>query len=251
MFKKQTKVEVVRISVFVFLSKFINMIVLFLPLKILFVLSGINDMQPVEDIEIEGSQNILSLQGIENTIGRDVYIGSMIGIIAALFVLNVVLQIYKVKLLNRQATLIEKKKYEFRGLEKSHQVILKTYAPFCQLLGDILLILTILIILFLLNIHYALFYLGVIFIYGVIVEQWAFPAHQTKLMKKLGIGSKEFINVTDILIFLILFMGIVAVVLNTDMVVIIAILMLILVRLGNGALKSFFSCQIKLRQNYL
>jgi hypothetical protein len=35
------------------------------------------------------------------------------------------------------------------------------------------------------------------------------------------------------------------------MVIIVALLMFILVRLGNEALKSFFSCQIKLRQYYL
>jgi len=237
MFKKQTKVEIIKISVLVFLSKFISMIVLFMPLKILFVLSG--------------AKNIQFLQDIENNIGRDVYIGAMIAVISVLFLVNVVLQIYKVKLVNRQTVIIEKKKYEFRGMEKSHDVILKTYAPFCQVLADILLVLIISTILVLLNVHYAIFYLGVILVYGVIIEQWAFPTHQTKLMKKLNIGSKEFIKVTGILLYLILFMGIVAVVLNTDMVVIIAILMLILVRLGNGALTSFFSCQIKLRQHYL
>jgi len=237
MFKKQTQIEVIQIAVLAFLTKFINMIVMFMPLKILFVLSG--------------SKNIGFLHDIETSIGRDVYIGAMIVIISVLYFLNVVLQIYKAKLVNRQAAIIEKKKYIFRGADKSHKVISKTYASFCQLLADILLVLIVATILFLVNIYYALFYLGVILVYGVIIEQWAFPNHQTKLMKKLKIDSKQFIQITGILLYLILFMGIIAVVLNTDMVVITAVLMLILVRLGNGALKSFFSCQIKLRQHYL
>jgi len=237
MFKKQTKVEVIKISVLVFLSKFINMIVMFMPLKILFVLSG--------------SKNIPFFQDIENNIGRDVYIGGMIAIITVLYFINVVLQVYKEKLVKRQTVMIEKKKYEFRGMETSHKVISETYASFCQVLGDMLLILLVATVLFLLNVHYAIFYLSVILVYAAIIEQWAFPLHQTNLMKKLNIDSKLFIQVTGILLYLILFLGIIAVVLNTDMVVIVAILMLILVRLGNGALKSFFSCQIKLRQHYL
>jgi len=237
MFRKQAKIEVIKIAVLVFLSKFINMMVMFIPLKMLFVLSG--------------SINIPFFQDIENDIGRDVYIGAMIAIITILYILNVVLQIYKAKLVKRQIVMIEEKKYEFRGIEKSHKVISDTYASFCQVLGDILLILLVTTILFLLNVDYAIFYLYVILGYTLIIEQWAFPAHQTNLMKKLNIDSKVFIQVTGILLYLILFLGIVAVVLNTDIVIIVAILMLILVRLGNGALKSFFSCQIKLREHYL
>jgi len=237
MFKKQTRIELIKISFLAFLSKFINMVVMFMPLKVLFVLSG--------------SKNIQFLQDIENTIGRDVYISGMISIITILYFLNVVLQIYQVKLNNRQESGIEEKVYKFRGLDKSYKVISKTYEPFCQVLASLFLILIISIILFLLNAQYAIFYLGIIFVYGVIIEQWAFQTHKTKLMKKLNIDSKQFIKITGILLYLILFMGIIVVVLNTDMVVIVAILMLILVRLGNGALKSFFSCQIKLRQYYL
>jgi len=237
MFKKQTKVEVKKISILVFVSKFISMIVLFMPLKILFVLSG--------------SKNIQFLQNIENNIGRDVYIGAMIAIISVLFLLNVVLQIYKVKLVNRQVAMIDKKEYEFRGMGKSYKVIVKTYASFCQVLADMLLLLLVGSILFMLNVQYGIFYLAAVFVYGVVIEQWAFPTHQTRLMKKLNIDSKQFIQVTSTLFYLILFMGIIAVVLSADIAIIIAILMLILVRLGNGALTSFFSCQIKLRQHYL
>lgn len=237
MFKKQTRIELLKISFLAFSGKFINMIVMFMPLKVLFVLSG--------------SKNIQFLQDIENSIGRDVYIAGMISIISILYFLNIVLQIYEVKLINRQESGIDKKEYKFRGQAKSFKVISKTYAPFCQVLASLFLILIISIILFVLNVQFAIFYLSVIFVYGVIMEQWAFQTHKTKLMKKLNIDSKQFIKITGILLYLILFMGIIVVVLNTDMVVIVAILMLILVRLGNGALKSFFSCQIKLRHHYL
>jgi hypothetical protein len=237
MFKNQAKVEIIKISVLIFLSKSINMIVMFIPLKILFVLSG--------------SKNISFFQNIENNIGRDFYIGGMIAIITVLYFINVVLQIYKGKILKRQAGMIEKKKYEFRGINKSHKVISKTYASFCKVLGDVVLTLLVVMTLFLLNVHYAIFYLSVILVYTVVIEQWAFPIYQTNLMKKLNINSKLFIQVTSIMILLILFLGIIYVVLNTDMVIIVALLMFILVRLGNDALKSFFSCQIELRQHYL
>jgi hypothetical protein len=237
MFKKQTKIDIIKISILIFLTKFINMIVMFLPLKILFVLSG--------------SKNISFLYDIENYLGRDFYIGIILAIVIVLYLLNVVLQIYQTRLVKSQKIIIDKKKYEIRGMEKSHEVISKTYLSFCQVLAGIMLVMLVFTALLLLNIHYAIFYLSVVTVYFVILEQWAFPIHQTKLMKKLNIDSKIFIHVTGVLLYLILFLGLMVVVLNEDVTILIAVLIIILVRLGNGALSSFFSSQVSLRKHYL
>jgi len=237
MFKKQAKLEIIKISILVFLTKFINMIVMFLPLKVLFLLSG--------------SKNISFFYDIEKRIGRDFYIGTIIAIVIVLYLLNVVLQIYKTRIVKRQKIMIEKNKYEFRGMVKSHKVISKTYVSFCQVLGDIMLVLFVFIALLLLNVHYAIFYSSMVLVYFVILEQWAFPIHQTKLMEKLNIDAKIFIHVTGVLLYLMLFLGLIVVVLTEDMTILIAVLIIILVRLGHGALNSFFSSQINLRKHYL
>ena len=237
MFKQQTKLSVIRIATLIFLTKFINMVVMFMPFKILLLLTGFG--------------NISFLQNIENSIGREVYIGIMIVIIASLFFLNLVFHIHQARLVKMQKLAIEKKKYEFRGMQKSYKVISSTFEPFCRVIGDIFLVLLVATILLLVNVVYALFYISMVLIYIVISEQWVFANHQTRLLKKLKIDSKLFIRITGILFFLIFFLGIIALVLKTDMLILLTILMLLLVRLGNGALQSFFSSQIKLRQHYL
>jgi hypothetical protein len=236
-FKVDAKIEVVKIVTLVFLSKFINMVVMFLPLKVLFLLSG--------------SKNISFLYDIETKIGRNAYIGSMIAILSILYILNIILQIYKAKLVNRQPTRISKQNYTFGNIVKPYKVVCSTYAPFCQILADMLLVCFVATILFLINFYYALFFVLVVIMHSIVIEQWAFSNHQTNFMLKLKIDSKQFIYITSILLYLIFFIGIVAVVLNTNMGLIAAVLMLVLARLGNSALKSFFSCQIKLRQHFL
>ena len=210
---------------------------MFMPLKMLFVLSG--------------SKNIAVLHEMETSLGRDVYIGGMLVIISILYFFNVVVSIYQIKLVNSQKSKIEKKDYYFRNEVKSNIVISQSYPLFCQILADFLLIGAVLIVLFFVNIYYALYYFTVVMIYTIIVEQWAFSAHQSRLMRKLGVDSKQFIKITGIFIFFLSFLGILAIVLNLHVDVIIAVLMLILVRLANNALKSFFNCQIKLRTHFI
>jgi hypothetical protein len=237
MFKSQCCVDVEKISILVFFSKIINMIVMFIPLKILFLLSG--------------SKNITFLQNIEDYFGRQYYIGGMVIIIVILYILNVITQIKKSKLVKSQSENIEKKMYLFRGVKKSHKVVTKTYGSFCQLLGDIFLFLSVGFALFFIDVYFAIFYFGVFVIYLFVMERWAFPSTNGTGEVPRAVDRKLFIRVSGSLGFLILFLGLVILVLNTDIILIVAVLILILVKLGNGALMSFFKCQIKIRDNYL
>jgi hypothetical protein len=210
---------------------------MFIPLKILFLLSG--------------SKNITFLQNIEDYFGRQYYIGGMVMIIIILFILNVITQIKKSKLVRLQSDNIEKKIYLFRGVNKSHKVITKTYGSFCQLLGDIFLFFSVGFALFFIDVYFAIFYIGVFVIYLFVMERWAFPSKSGAGEVRAAVDSKLFIRVSGSLGFLCLFLGLVILVLNTDIILIVAVLILILVKLGNGALMSFFKCQIKIRDNYL
>ena len=237
MFKSQCCVDVEKISILVFLSKIVNMIVMFIPLKILFLLSG--------------SKNVTFLQNIEDYFGRQYYIGGMVIIIIILYILNVITQIKKSKLVRSQSEKIEKKIYFFRGVKKSYKVITKTYGSFCQLLGDIFLFFSVGIALFFIDVYFAIFYIGVFVIYLFVMERWAFPSASGTGKVSGTVDSKLFIRVSGSVGFLFLFLGLVILVLNTDIILIVAVLILILVKLGNGALMSFFKCQIKIRDNYL
>jgi hypothetical protein len=158
--------------------------------------------------------------------------------------------LYKAKLISSQKTKIERKGYFFNKEPKSYKVIEKTYLPFCLAITDCLLVLLVLLLTMFLNWHYGIYLLFMVFGFTVAMEQWAFSVYQTNLMKKLKIDSKQLIDIAAILLYLVMFLGLIVVVLNTNIALILAILIFLLVRLANGALKSFFIAQIKLRKFY-
>ena len=119
-----------------------------------------------------------------------------------------------------------------------------------MLLADSALVSVIFVLVFIINWQYGMFFLSVCCLFFVVVEQWGFATRKTRLMKKIKIDAKQFINITGIIFYLVLFMGILVVALNTDIPLILALLLLLASRLGNNALKSFFTAQIKLRKFY-
>ncbi|HEQ3516663.1 TPA: hypothetical protein VGT23_003370 [Vibrio cholerae] len=236
-FQVQTKVEYIKIAVNIFLGKFINMAVMFMPLKLLFVLTG--------------TKNIEILAKIESAIGRGYYIGFILVTLFILYVSNIILQIYRVKLVRLQSGNIEDKDYVFYDKLVSSNLVKATYPSYCQVLGDFTIILVVLLCLFSLHAYFSIYFLSVILFFSLVYEQWVFSSHETNLMKKLGIDKKSFIQVMSMMMFLVLFIGLILVVLTTEVGVIKAILLLLLVRLANSSFKSYLSCHMKLRECYL
>lgn len=236
-FKQDADIEVFRVCATMFCSKFLNMIVMFIPLKLLFVLSG--------------SKNIDFLEQIEMKVGRSTYITTMMMIVIVLYLINTWVQIYKGKLINRQQKRIVKKPYQFNGKPLSTRIVIRTYAAYCQIIADVILTVLITALMFIINVHYALYFTAVTSVYFIIIEYWAFSNHETRLLNKLNIDKKQFIHALSSIFYLVLFIGIVFVVLSTEIHILLAILILLLDRLVNGALKTFFSSQLIIRQHYL
>ncbi|MGR5142813.1 hypothetical protein ACQKPX_14145 [Photobacterium sp. DNB23_23_1] len=213
------------------------MVVMFIPLKLLFVLSG--------------TKNIAALENIESTIGRNTYVILMIALVVFLYLFNTALQVYKGKIINNELKNIEVKAFNVKGKSIPYKVINRTFPTYCQVLSDIMLVVFITALFFIVNLSYALYFSCVTGLYFIIVEYWAFSDHETRLLRKLHINNKQFIHAFSGLFYLVMFIGIAIVVLVSQLNVLIAIMMLLLARLANGSLKSFFIGQLSLRFNYL
>ena len=148
-FRLNTSVEYKKIALNVFLGKYINMIVMFMPLKLLFVLSG--------------KKNISVLAELEKSVGRDVYLLAMFSILIILYIGNVGLQMFKVKLVERQKQDISDKKYEFLGKNIPVKSIHTSYGPFCQAIADIMVITVVFALLLYANYLFALMTIQYIF----------------------------------------------------------------------------------------
>lgn len=213
------------------------MAVMFMPLKLLFVLTG--------------SKNIELLTKLEESIGRNNYIALIMFVLLVLYMFNAFLQVYRAKLVNSQRHSIQEKSYYHSDSVLSSDIIKKTYPAFCQVIADMAIIFIVCVVLFIADSLLALFYVIVMCLFSLIYEQWVFSKHETKLMKKLDVDKKIFIQSMSMIMFLVLFLGLILVVLNTGMSALKAILILLLMRLANSSFKSYLSCHIKLRECFL
>lgn len=235
-FHHQTHIEYLKVSVNAFLGKFINMITMFMPLKLLFVISG--------------AKNIEVLASIEQKIGRSYYIASIFILLISLYIVNAFLEIYRYKLVAKQLKRIENKDYCFKTRAISSKVVRSSCGPFCQMLADMAQMLFAFSIIIYVNQLLAAYYCFTMFVFSLIYEQWVFSSHQTKLLTKLSIEKQHFMSAVSKINFLVLFLGVIVFVLNSSVNVIVAILVLILMRFSNGAFKSYLNCHLKLRESF-
>ena len=233
-FENSTEIEYKRIVFSVVVGKFINMIVMFLPIKILFVLSG--------------AKNIGLLEKLQNRLGSELYLTMIVSVLVSLYFGNTFLQIHRSKLINRQKQAIDAGPYVFRNLELSENDLASIYPAFCQVIADFLIVTMVFFVLVLASFEYALFYASIFFAFSLAYEQWVFTSSETTLLKRFDIDEKSAIQLISMMMFLALFFGILALVLNTDIDIITAILLFLIVRLSNNSFKSYIASSTKLRR---
>ncbi|MGF1889744.1 hypothetical protein L4D13_27020 [Photobacterium profundum] len=235
-FRNEVKIQVVKITIFTFISKYINMVVMFIPIKLLFLLSG--------------AKNISFLTDIEESIGRELYIGILVCIVIVLYILDMFMKIYKGKLTNFQKEIVNKDSYLLDGKPIQKKIITRTYNPYCQVLSDVLLIVTSIGVFLVVSPTYALYFVTVILLYVAFIEYLVFSPHQTRLLKKLSLDNNQFIHVCNGILYLIFFIGIVIVLLTQSIHILLAIFMMLVSRITNTSLRTVFTSQRVLRRDY-
>jgi len=235
-FHRETKIEYFKISLNMFFGKFINMLVMFMPLKLMFVLTG--------------DKNIEAFATLEAYIGRSNYIGMVLFFLTFFYFANVMLNVYKAKLINRQEARVDLENYSFSSREIKASTVKRTVVPFCQMLSDTLLVSFVNVLLLFMNPILGLCFTLVLVLFYLIHEQWVFSSHETNLLRKLAIDKSNLVQILSMVMFLVAFFVLVFVVISYGINAILAILMLLLIRLANSAYKSHMSAQIKLRRFY-
>lgn len=235
-FRHDALVEVNKLSFCIFASKYINMVVMFIPIKLLFILSG--------------AKNVSFLLDIEQKLGRNTYIAFLVGVVIVLYIFDMIAKIYKGKLINQQKNNIENKKYSFRNKDVSHKIVLRTYSPYCQILSDFLVLFASIFVFLILSPHYAVYYTVIVLSYFLLLEYLLFSPHQTRLLKKLNLDNNQFIQVCNGILYLIFFLGIVAVLFVKSIHILVAILILLVARISTTSLRTVFTSQKALRRDY-
>lgn len=235
-FKVRANVEVLKLSFCMFFSKYVNMFVMFIPIKLLFILSGSKNIGPLEDIELY--------------LGRNTYVALLLFIVTFLYFFDMGVKIYTGKLINHQKQVVPKADLEFQNKNIKRNITLRTYKPYCQIISDFMVIFASTCLFVLLSPVYALFYIFVIIFYFLSLEYLLFSPHQTRLLKKLNLDNNQFIQVCNGILYLIFFLGIVVVLFVKSTHILVAILILLVARISTTSLRTVFTSQKALRRDF-
>lgn len=217
-------------------SKLLNMLVMFLPLKILFSLSMDDSSEPVVFVERyfwPGSYIVVMLSGM-----------------VVLSLLTVFIRVVQDRLQKSVKLELKDKSFSVSGGVIDGSILSLLSAWFIALLSDYMMIVFACLIILALNFKVALGYILVILVQIWVLDKVMFCSEPSKIEKLLKIDKTKLNDVIFNMFFLLVFAVISAAYLLEPFDVVHAVLILLLSRLGLQSAKSFFAVSIKFRKKF-
>ena len=224
--------DIMQLALLQLTSKFINMLVMFLPLKVFLLIST-----PI---------HMGALLNIEEGIGRNGYIILLLLLTTFLYLINILLHLQYGRLLNKQEEKLLQDKYTYNGKKFFIDDILELYRPCYLAISGFLMIAMSLFVFFFLSIQFAFVFLFTFYFYLVFVEYFVFTNNKFKLLSRLNLNSNQLLTILSSLLYLVLFFSIFIIFNYEQIHVSSAILILLLSRVANTSIKSFIINQHKL-----
>lgn len=230
LFRHEFSVRLVLLATLRFLGKFFNMLVMFLPLKIFLVLSGTSEVGLLKEVEVK--------------LGTGKYVILVLFITASLYVFNMLLQLYYARVVNVEKLKI-KKSHQY--LDRDIKVLRRIFSPCVEMFGSLMMLSISLIIFFLLSYQYlGLFSLGCL-IYYAFVQYFLFTNNKFRFLDRANIDIRQAIEITSGVFFLFVFFLVFFVYIKYNISVVSALLLLLLSRLNNNAIKVILFSISKVR----
>ena len=230
--RKVVKLDILKLSIVHFLSKFINMAVMFLPIKVFLLLST---SSPIE-----------SLPFFDSSLERNNFILLLLSLTAVLYLINIILQIYSARVLNKQRAQINLPEYVYGPHTFTKKMILTLYKPCYLTVAAFIMIFISTAVFFFLSLEFALAYIFVFIFYLLFVEYFIFTDNRFKLLTRLNIDQNQSLTILSSLLYLVLFFSIFYIFTVFSLPAHNGILMLLLARLANTSVKDFILNQHKL-----
>lgn len=226
--RSEIGVDVIKISILKFLMRFINMVVMFLPIKVFLVLSS--------------GKSIAILSFTEPYLGKYHSEIVLLLLTVLLYVFNVAINIYSSRLVNKQKSKPILKSYTLHELsvDMPKKSIIACLKHVYNWLSGAMLIIVSIILFFIGSWHFALLFSCLLLLYVAFVEYFFFTNNKYKFLDKIKLTPDQVLHVSTAVFYLMTFFLIFYSYLQFGMQVHFAILMLFLVRLTNGCLKTYF-----------
>ena len=228
-------VDLYKLSTLKFLGRFINMVVMFLPLKAFLILSGVSQ--------------IGYLHYVEDILGKKLYIISIVLITIGLYIINVFLQVYSGRLLNKQSTKFDKSFYDFEKFQLNKKFFISSHILLINFLSDCLLVFICALIFFFLSIPYACIFLFLLLVYIIVIKYMVFIDNKFSFLQKINLDESQILAISNGVFYLAIFIALFFVFIYIGLHVYSAILILLLSRLSNGSIKSIMIYLNKISKN--
>lgn len=229
-FRDQFAIRLLLLVLLRFSGKFFNMLVMFLPLKIFLVLSGTTQVGFLKDVEVK--------------LGTNGYVVLVLSLTAFLYITNTLIQVYYSRLLNEE-------KLKFVKNDKAPDADVKRYKSFfyyyVDFLSGLVLVFISLVLFSFLSIHYFLLFSMFFLAYYFFVQYFLFTDNKYKFLDRVKISVKQAVDVSSGIFFLFVFFLVFSVYIEFGLSVVSALLLLLLSRLANSAIKTIFSSMPKFR----
>ena len=228
------KLKLILSAILLFFTKWLSMLVMFLPLKILFSLS----MDPASG----------PAAFIESYFWPGSYITVMFSGMMLLSLLNVLVRIVQERLqkqakIELQSISVHSPKGVIDG-----KVMSSLSSWYSAILCDCFMVVFGIVVICMMNLHIAMGFILLIFMQVWILDRIMFNSTQSKLEYALKINRAKINEIVFNLFFLLIFMIISITYLLNPFDVVYAVLILLISRLGLQSVKSFFTASVKFRK---
>ncbi len=223
--RKKLELDIIKLGVLRGGGKIITMLVMFLPLKVLLLVSGSSQVDFISQIEV--------------SIGRDSYIVLILLLTTLLYIINIVLQVYYNRLYNEQCILIKNNKtFIYKHDSYTREYINRAYKHNIALSGDMFIIVLTLLISLLLSFEYFIGFIFSLIIYSLLVQYFVYTDNKFKFLQNFKINDHQVLNVFNSAFYLFLFFLLFYLFLNGKIEIYSSIFILLLSRVCSHSVKG-------------
>ena len=228
---------ILTLAILKFLGRFVNMFVMFIPLKIFLLFSGVAQLGFLSDLE--------------SSLGRQLYISLLLLFTAFLYFLNVIIQLYTSRLTNNELNRVLEVKYLSRRKKIFQEsLIRKVFIPLVNVISSYLMVIVSAIIFLFLSKIYFINFIILFLIYWLFVNYFVFTNNKFNFLKKINLTRPQVLTIISGLFYLVLFFLLFALFIEGGLQITPAILILLLSRLCNSSIKTMFLSLNKASQVY-
>ena len=218
---------ILTLAILKFLGRFVNMFVMFIPLKIFLLFSGVAQLGFLSDLE--------------SSLGRQLYISLLLLFTAFLYFLNVIIQLYTSRLTNNELNRVLEVKYLSRRKKIFQEsLIRKVFIPLVNVISSYLMVIVSAIIFLFLSKIYFINFIILFLIYWLFVNYFVFTNNKFNFLKKINLTRPQVLTIISGLFYLVLFFLLFALFIEGGLQITPAILILLLSRLCNSSIKTMF-----------